>query len=534
MHWLKWMNLCVSKLKGGLGFKDFACFNDALLAKQGWRLVKYPNSIVSRLLQAKYFPAKTFLEANLGRNPSFMWRSIWGARKLLNKGLRWKVGNGATVNVRDRWLPKPTTFRLDFTNCQLDMDMKVRDLINWDNRSWKRDFLVSRVTEEDLDFILAIPVSLLPREDTLVWHYTNHGIYSVKTGYQLALEEKRSYMQYGESSNSGEAVWKIIWNLDIPPKVRLFLWRACREVLPVRANLVRRGLLVDPMCPVCGFQMENVLHSLTACPAAAVAWFMCPLGLHAEEVGGESFFHWFQSLCNKLNREQLCIVAMIAWGVWNGRNASIHGGGSTKPEDNVQFSLRLLGDFQRARENNANMGCGQSSASTRRWAAPPPGTLKINTDASVGKSGFVGIGFLIRDHYGKVIGAGIDRIMGNVGVECAEALAIRGGLKFALELSIDRLVIESDSKRVIDALHDTVTSRSSYLSDIVEDCLALVTNLREVSFNYVPRYCNVPAHILASMVQQVDVSVPRYWLDQTPDCISHAVVSDFLSNISPT
>ena len=33
IHWRKWENLCVSKMHGGLGFKDFESFNLALLAK---------------------------------------------------------------------------------------------------------------------------------------------------------------------------------------------------------------------------------------------------------------------------------------------------------------------------------------------------------------------------------------------------------------------------------------------------------------------------------------------------------------------
>lgn len=30
IYWAKWLDMCTSKLKGGLGFRDFSCFNDAL------------------------------------------------------------------------------------------------------------------------------------------------------------------------------------------------------------------------------------------------------------------------------------------------------------------------------------------------------------------------------------------------------------------------------------------------------------------------------------------------------------------------
>jgi hypothetical protein len=105
-HWVKWSKLCSSKDSSGLGFRDIKVFNMALLAKQGWRLLQQPNSLVFRVLKAKYFPSCDFMDADVGRKPSYAWRSIALAREVLRLGLCWHVGDGRQIRIwRDPWLP---------------------------------------------------------------------------------------------------------------------------------------------------------------------------------------------------------------------------------------------------------------------------------------------------------------------------------------------------------------------------------------------------------------------------------------------
>lgn len=46
-----------------MGCRDLKAFNLALLAKQGWRILKNPNSLVHRVYKEKYFAKDSFLHA---------------------------------------------------------------------------------------------------------------------------------------------------------------------------------------------------------------------------------------------------------------------------------------------------------------------------------------------------------------------------------------------------------------------------------------------------------------------------------------
>lgn len=64
------------KNRGGLSFCSLEEFNRALLAKQGWRLMKEDQFLAVQVLKAKYYKNCTFLDAGMGKRPSFIWRSI--------------------------------------------------------------------------------------------------------------------------------------------------------------------------------------------------------------------------------------------------------------------------------------------------------------------------------------------------------------------------------------------------------------------------------------------------------------------------
>jgi len=92
INWMPWDKLTPHKSFGGPGFRNIEALNLSMLGKQGWKLMDDSNPLVTRILKAKYYPIRDFLEARLGHNPSYTCKSLWSTQFFLTLGHRWKVG----------------------------------------------------------------------------------------------------------------------------------------------------------------------------------------------------------------------------------------------------------------------------------------------------------------------------------------------------------------------------------------------------------------------------------------------------------
>jgi hypothetical protein len=74
-------------MKGGLWFRDFRLFSQALLAQQAWRLLSNPNSLCVQVLKARYYPDGRLEDTVFSGNASPTWQAIQYGLELLKKGL---------------------------------------------------------------------------------------------------------------------------------------------------------------------------------------------------------------------------------------------------------------------------------------------------------------------------------------------------------------------------------------------------------------------------------------------------------------
>lgn len=149
--------------------------------------------------------------------------------------------------------------------------MRVKDLLLEGQNRWNEYLLYGLFLPEKVNEIRSIVLSSRRTEDSLVWHGIKDVVYSIKSGYNFIVT---ILLPLEPCYYSG--FWKQLWQLKIPSKVRHFVWRCCRDILPSKDALRNRGVQIGSNCLFCG-RNETTVHALVACS-------------HPQDVLN---FHWF-------------------------------------------------------------------------------------------------------------------------------------------------------------------------------------------------------------------------------------------------
>ena len=143
-------------------------------------------SLFFRVYKARYFPNSSFMEEELGSNPSFVWRSLLEARELFRAGMTWKVGDRKSIRVMDhRWLTHPPQFRPDANTNTIVADLDHR------TRQWNRPLLHTTFLQSTMEDIQSIKIADEGDRDKLCWKENKNECFSVRIAYRIALRLKQ-------------------------------------------------------------------------------------------------------------------------------------------------------------------------------------------------------------------------------------------------------------------------------------------------------------------------------------------------------
>jgi hypothetical protein len=502
------------KSLGGLGFRDIELFNLALLARQGWRILKNPDTLSARVLKAVYFPGTDFLKAELGSHPSKVWRSIMEGKEVLAQGLIRRIGTGATTHAWfDNWIPRDGALRpvCSLTN---DPPSHVADFIVQSTRQWNLDLLNECFTPMDVQEIKSIPISTRVQEDFWAWHYEKKGIFSVRSAYLMLIntrEKREAWLENRAASSNAEELkkcWSKLWHIQVPAKVRVFLWRLAKQSLPTADVLHRRHISTSSTCGICGGE-DSWRHSLLDCTMSRCVWALADemMTEHMSQVQQPKARDWLFTMIATLPHDQMTRLCVTAWAIWHARRKAIYEGIYQSPLSTHSFIESFLNELMVMKPETKRKGT--PSPSHPIWIPPPGNWAKINVDAGVARSGEHGVvAAVARSASGVYLGGSAVLITGISNPEVLEALAVREGLNLAQDLLLTKVRLASDCLSVINALKEE--NWGSY-SQILQEIKRTSRDLEEVSFVHENRLSNKEPHDLGKLV--LGWPVGRYvWL----------------------
>ncbi|CAL1412090.1 unnamed protein product [Linum trigynum] len=456
------------------------------------------------------------MEAELGSNPSYIWRSIMAAKPLMKEGLRWRVGNGEQVRVWwDKWIPSSPNFQVESPVANLGLQAKVAELIDHNTRSWKSNVLQANFNPQDRRRINQIPIPRVQESDVRVWGWDKLGNYSVKSGYHVWRKKKLE----GLGERYIPVDWKRLWQLQLPPKVRVFLWKWGSNILPTGANLSKRIREACDECPFCGLR-ETQEHILRDCDWAGRIWRPSALGTLFAEGAEKSSEEWLCDLIGKVSDDELCSVVMALWFIWKERNNQYFNNPKMEENEVMARAEAYLDEF---RLGVAVEGPARVPRREVRWEKPERNLLKANVDASKLKEGGTGLGLVVRDEEGRVALAAARRTRVDWEPEMAEAHAILWALDLLQTHAPRPTLIESDCKSLIQKL-DRQGNIETELGVIVKEIREKCSERGDVCWRFWGRGGNAAAHEMARVKCRWEET--ELWLGSPPIFILNVLERD--------
>lgn len=139
--------------------------------------------------------------------------------------VRWRVGDGNSIYVHsDPWISREENFYLEDGLVFIPNATWVCDLFVTGERRWDVFKIMNLFSINDIRRILSILLSLCANQDKLLWYFDWKGFYTIKTVYHLAYHFFQQRIEL-------EGLHGDLWKLDVPPKIRDFIWRVGRNVL---------------------------------------------------------------------------------------------------------------------------------------------------------------------------------------------------------------------------------------------------------------------------------------------------------------
>ncbi|XP_026410488.1 uncharacterized protein LOC113305688 [Papaver somniferum] len=362
-----------------LNLKKTEVINITLLTKLAWRLISEEDSLWGKVM-----------------------KGVCKGISVIKENYCWEVSDGRRISIwKDVWiLCWKTSHSSQFASSYFQ---SVDQLIDHDNKTWKLDILASMFNNATVKDILNIRIPSTGT-DQLRRVSSENCIFSVKTAYRV-LDSPNSNVF--TNPRIEHFPWVKFWKTSLPPNIMHFIWKCVYGCLPVRETLVRYVAEINPRCPLCDREDEDMQHLLIDCDISK-AWLAVNSNI-AGICNGVNLIDWVTSWYTTndrlaaANKELAEIASFTLSHIWKLRCAVVFDNAHV----NISIIVSLINQSKHDRvTSNSNQLFGNQHGATMRlhipWTRPPENFTKVNFDVSFPKdSKLMGTGLIIVDDAGN-------------------------------------------------------------------------------------------------------------------------------------
>lgn len=255
-----------------MGIHNSRMLNQALLANQCWRILNNPSVLISQILLPKYCSLVDILNVksyHIGHGKVFcmvgtsLWTNYIEPWKMENLSIFTLIGGSHTF--QNPWAksfllpaqPPPLSKVNLITPNQASIGISPKSVIS---------------SQNPLLLWFWHPSTQYPLQGKLVWPHTPLGKYITKLGYR-SLYDQQCNSSFGHPClHNGVHVWKALWSLNLPERIKVFLWKCAKDILSVKPQLSAHLHQIPPLCPLCNTADESLEHLFIYYPVSARVW----------------------------------------------------------------------------------------------------------------------------------------------------------------------------------------------------------------------------------------------------------------------
>ncbi|GKB12041.1 RNA-directed DNA polymerase, eukaryota, reverse transcriptase zinc-binding domain protein [Tanacetum coccineum] len=225
-----WSDVCKPKDQGGLGFKSLGLWNKTLLSKHLWNVAARKESLWVKWINVIKLKGRSVWDVSIQKDESWGWKSILELRGMMGKHMRYKIGNGITVNVwHDKWFSDEYIFKTiskkEIFYAGFSDNATVADLLDENGWKWPPNWVNKYM------FLFNVPTpNLSNRPDMPVWVSSD--------GKEGAFSTNRMWKDV-RGTDSKVCWYDLVWNSHCISRHTFVLWMAIKNKLSTQDKLAR-------------------------------------------------------------------------------------------------------------------------------------------------------------------------------------------------------------------------------------------------------------------------------------------------------